>query len=85
MLEVVIATQAVVIVAMAGFMMNQYARLMRAAMSRTPGEYRTAEKDATRKPAPTPSKNMVDLDEATQLVLASVSAGSPMPHGLGGD
>lgn len=85
MLELVIVTQTVIIVALAGFMMNQYGRLFRAAMSRTPGEYRAAEKETTRK-APTSPKNLVDLDEATQLVLESVTAGSsPMPHGLGGD
>jgi len=84
MLEFVIAVQAFVIIALVGAFLAQQARLFRVAMSRTPGEFRAAEK-AARKPAPSKPQAMVELDEATALVLQSVQEGpGTMPHGLGG-
>lgn len=80
MLEFVVASQAVVIIALVGFVLNQQARLFRAAMSRTPGEYRIADERATRKPAPV--KDSGGLDEDVKAVLEAVT---PMPYGLGGD
>jgi hypothetical protein len=81
MLELVIGLQSALILGLVIVLVSQNARLMRAAMSRTPGEFRAAEKAAT-KPVSPQNKNLVDLDEATQLVLEAVS---PMPHGLGGN
>lgn len=84
-MEFVIATQAVVIVALSGLLVSTHARLFRAAMSRTPGEFRKAEATPKApKKAPVPS-SLVELDEDMQAVLEAVTSGSsPMPHGLGG-
>lgn len=84
MLEFVIAVQSLMILGLVGYIVSQNGRLMRAAMSRTPGEYRAAEK-ATRKPTPPPSKTLVEIDEAAQLVLSSMAEMPTMPHGLGGE
>lgn len=84
MLEFVIATQAVVILGLAVILASTHARLFRAAMSRTPGEYRKAEADKKPQPRPAPaSKGLVD--EATAMVLAAVSSdeGYPMPSWIG--
>lgn len=84
-MEFVIATQAVVIIALSGILVRSYDRLFRAAMSRTPGEYRAAEREAARKPqTPAPNANLVGIDEAAQAVLESMASDHPMPHGLGG-
>lgn len=83
-MEFVIATQAVVIVALSGLLVSTHARLFRAAMSRTPGEFRKAEA-APRAPKPQPNSTLVGIDEAAQAVLESMAATDhPMPHGLGG-
>ena len=84
MLEIVIASQGLVILGLVAVVIRTHERLWRVAMSRTPGEYRTAEKDA-KKPASPKPQAMVELDEATQLVLESVTSSHPMPHGLGGN
>lgn len=82
-MEFVIATQAVVIIALAGLLISTHARLFRAAMSRTPGEFRKAEA-APKAPKPLINQNLVGIDEAAQAVLESMSSDHPMPHGLGG-
>lgn len=84
MLELVIGIQSLLILGLVVAVVSQNARLMRAAMSRTPGEFRAAERAVKTPPSP---KKSVDLDEDVQMVLRSVTAGStnPMPHGLGGD
>lgn len=65
-------------------LVRQQNTLFRAAMSRTPGEYRKLEREAQR---PVPQHK--GIDEATALVLESVTSSSDgyhvMPHGLGGD
>jgi len=84
--EFLIGAEFIVILALVGYIVSQNARLMRAAMSRTPGEYRAAEKAAAKKmPVPTSPKNLVEFDEDVQKVLQAVSPSNPMPHGLGGD
>lgn len=83
MLELVIATQAVVIVALSGLLVSTHARLFRAAMSRTPGEFRKVEAQA-RTPKPQQTSTLVGIDEAAQAVLESMAPAHPMPHGLGG-
>ena len=82
-MEFVIATQAVVIIALAGLLISTHARLFRAAMSRTPGEFRKAEA-APKAPKPLINQNLVVIDEAAQAVLESMASDHPMPHGLGG-
>ena len=83
MLEAVIAIQTLLIVALVALQIRNHERLFRAAMSRTPSHFRAAEK-ADKKPQPEPvSKNLVEIDEAAQAVIASM-ASHPMPHGLGG-
>lgn len=80
----VILTLAATNVALVVVLVRQQNTLFRAAMSRTPGEYRKLE-SAARRPAPQPKV----IDEATALVLESVTSSDdprePMPHGLGGD
>jgi len=85
MLEFVIASQGVVILGLVAVVIRTHERLWRVAMSRTPGEYRAAEKDVQRKPASPKPQTSVEIDEATQLVLEAVTADYPMPHGLGGN
>lgn len=74
MLEFVIATQAVVIIGLAAILASTHARLFRAAMSRTPGEYRKAEAEKISRPKPVPSSSKGLVDEATATVLAAVSS-----------
>lgn len=83
-IALVVGSQTLIIVALSAILIRTHERLWRVAMSRTPGEYRAAEKDAKRKITPPKSESVGDLDEATALVLASVTQGNPMPHGLGG-
>ena len=84
MLEAVIAIQTLLIVALVALQIRTHERLFRAAMSRTPSHFRAAEK-ADKRPEPI-AKNLVEIDEAAQAVIASMAPGSkhPMPHGLGG-
>lgn len=83
-MEIVIATQAVVIIALSGLILRTHDRLFRAAMSRTPGEYRAAERETVKAPPVPSNNNSVGIDEAAQAVIESMSA-HPMPHGLGGE
>lgn len=84
-LLLVVLIEAATIVALVTVLVRQQNSLFRAAMSRTPGEFRKLEQAAQR-PAPQP-KPMID--EATALVLESVTSSDDsvarMPHGLGGD
>lgn len=82
MLEFVIVTQTVLILGLVGLLLRTHDRLWRVAMSRTPGEFRAAEKQSVKPSAPL-QKSVTEIDEAAQLVLASMSSGT-MPHGLGG-
>lgn len=86
-LSLVIFIQAAMIVGLVVTMVRQQNSLFRAAMSRTPGEYRKLEQAAAQKPT-TPNPKST-FDEATALVLESVTSSGearvPMPHGLGGN
>lgn len=84
-LLLVILVLAATNVALVTVLVRQQNTLFRAAMSRTPGEYRKLEQAAQR-PAPQPKSG---IDEATALVLESVMPSdedyrTAMPHGLGG-
>jgi hypothetical protein len=82
--EIIIGIQAALIIGLVVALVSTHARLFRVAMSRTPGEYRAAEK-SVRNPVPPPSKTLVEIDEAAQLVLSSMAELPTMPHGLGGE
>lgn len=84
-MEFVIVTQAVIIIALSGLILRTHDRLFRAAMSRTPGEYRAAERETVKKPQIPAPNAVVGIDEAAQAVLEAVTSGHPMPHGLGGE
>lgn len=81
-MEFVVASLVVVVVAQSALLGLIFKGLLRAAMSRTPGEFRKMELEAKRPKAdPTPKGSQVD--EAAAMVLSSIQA--TMPHGLGGE
>lgn len=79
-MEFVVGALVVLVAAQSALLGYIFKGLMRAAMSRSPGEYRKMELEA-KKPKATPA-SQGSTDEAAALVLSSFQA--TMPHGLGG-
>lgn len=80
-MEFVVGALVVLVAAQSALLGYIFKGLMRAAMSRTPGEYRKMELEA-KKPKATPASQGSQVDEAAALVMSSIQA--TMPHGLGG-
>lgn len=81
-MEFVVAALVVVVVAQSALLGVIFKGLLRAAMSRTPGEFRKMEAE-TKRPKAEPAPKVSQVDEAAAMVLSSIQA--TMPHGLGGE
>lgn len=88
-MEFVVGALVVVVVAQSALLGVIFRGLLRAAMSRTPGEFRKMELEA-KKPKADPAPKVSQVDEAAAMVLSSFNEAVPyspqptMPHGLGG-